>query len=509
MVSIRLRLSAGLLSVMLLFLLPGTYAQTVTEQQSVTEQQLTDTVQIAVDKLPVFFSPYAASPLELQYAHLFFDPLVRWERKPQVEKRLVRDWQIVSRKVMRFYLKKGITFHSGNELNSRDITWTFSQIVKEPRTRRLFSGISSIKVVDRYSFDVHSLLSPGQILDYFSHFFVMDARFYQQHAIDTNTSHEAVTVGHNKLLVSGTGPYKIKEYNPALHLHVVSNKTYWQGEAALPELNFIKIQSADSRTFALLADDIDISESVSNQMLDTLRFIDSKRVVELPCANLFFLTINQQKSNILQQKAIREAINLAINKQGMLKHIIHGMGKIAAIYTPLRQTEASLPVYDLAKAKSIFSKVKVPLELTLLVLSEQAEQMPEIVEALVNMMKRLGIKLLVTVVDDREVWSKNLFAYDFSLSVWHSTLMNSENIYHALFADSILSGYFSSIFQEQKLAGSVDKQAVFFTRMQQRYQIIPLLFHNQIWAADNRYNLPAIFSMNGVPYWHLLTENAF
>ena len=69
---------------------------------SLAEQQ-NSAVQIAVDELPRSFSPYASSPLELQYAHLFFDPLVRWGKSKKIEKRLVNKWEVIRPGVMRFF----------------------------------------------------------------------------------------------------------------------------------------------------------------------------------------------------------------------------------------------------------------------------------------------------------------------------------------------------------------------------------------------------------------------
>ena len=489
---------------LILTLLPASFALAVNYEEY---SPPSDTVQVAVDDIPIFFSPYASSPLDLQYAHLFFDPLVRWGKTQQLEKRLLQKWRIIKPGVTRFYLKKNIKFHSGNKLNSRDVTWTFSQILKDPQARRFFEGIKSIKRVDPYSFDVYSSLSQAQLLDYFTHFFVLDAAFYRRNKIDVNKAQAAITAQHKKLSISGTGPYKIKKYNSALYLNVASNKDYWQGQAAIKELNFIKIKSANSRSFALLANDVDISESVSNKTVDTVSFVTSKSLVEVISSNVIFLTINDKRSDVFKREVIRKAINLAINKEGMLKHIINGMGSVGSVYTPLKQAKRELPDYDVSRAKYLLGKIKMPAELTLLVLVDEIGNTPQVAKALVNMMKRVGIKLFISEVADIEEWNKQLFDYDFTLSVWHSPLMNSNNIYHDLFVDSVLSSYLSAIFSEEKLGDSIKKQADLFEQMQQTHQIIPLLFQNKIWATDEKYNLAAIFSVNGIPYWHLLTGN--
>ena len=81
-----LRLFSCLLILTVLSLLPASFALAVNYEKY---SPPSDTVQVAVDDIPLFFSPYASSPLDLQYAHLFFDPIVRWENKQQLEMRLM------------------------------------------------------------------------------------------------------------------------------------------------------------------------------------------------------------------------------------------------------------------------------------------------------------------------------------------------------------------------------------------------------------------------------------
>ncbi len=496
MLSERLRLATCFLSVALLFLLPPSFA--ADDEYNLA----TSTVQVGVADLPLSFSPYADQALDLHYAHLFFDPLVRWGKEQQLEKRLLEKWQTLQPGLIRFYLKKNIYFHSGNQLSSADVSWTFAQILKSPQARRFFAGIKVVKPVDQYSFDIHSTLSEAQLLDYLTHFFVLDAKFYQGRQIDLNQAQAIISPQDKQLFISGSGPYKIKAYNAALSLNVISNKDYWQGEAALKELNFIKISSPDSRTFALLADDVAISEAVANHMLATVKLLSSKALVEVHSPNVYFLTVNEAGAAILKQKRVRDAINLAINKEGMLKHIINGMGRVVTLYTPIGQAEEESPVYDVAKAKTILSKVKLPAKFSLLILNDEKGNTVEVANALMNMLRRVGIKLAITQVTSKEEWNKNLHDYDFSLSAWHSSLLNSDNIYHDLFTDCVLSAYLSDKFKNAK---ALAEQAAFFEQMQQSHQIIPLLQQNKTWATDKQYNLPAIFSVNGIPYWHLLT----
>ncbi|WP_169337225.1 ABC transporter substrate-binding protein [Psychromonas ossibalaenae] len=466
-------------------------------------------VNIAVDEIPVYFSPYAAAAPALQFSHLFFDPLVRWGKNQQLERRLLKKWKTVKPGITRFYLKKNIKFHSGNKLSSRDVVWTFSEINKQQKSRLFFADITSIKRVNSSAFDVYSTLSTSQLLDYLTHFFVLDSKFYSkpQHALTTRQS--MLTAPAKTLSISGTGPYIIKEYNPALHLKVVRNEKYWQEEAPLAELNFIKVKSATSRLFALLADDVDISESISSESADSVEISESKLLVQAESSNALFFTMNDIRRPVFKSTNARNALHLAINQEGMLKHIIHGMGSISSIFRPLEHTEnplpnPELPGYDVKTSKSLLSKVTMPKQLSLLVMADRNGSTNEVVQALTNMMRRIGIKLNTTEVNRTEEWNRLHSSYDFSLSVWQTALMDRDNIYQNLFTESHLSVFFSERFLEAKLEGSLEKQAVFFEKMQQSHLVIPLFSKNKVWGTDRKYNLQDIFSVNGIAYWQKL-----
>ncbi|WP_169719633.1 ABC transporter substrate-binding protein [Psychromonas aquimarina] len=468
-----------------------------------------DAVNIAVDNIPVYFSPYAVSPPALQFSHLFFDPLVRWGKNQQLERRLLRKWKRVKPGITRFYLKKNIKFHSGNKLSSSDVIWTFAEINKQEQSRLFFADITSIKRVNSSAFDIYSTLSTAQLLDYLTHFFVLDSKFYSVPQHDLTVKQSMLTAPVNNQPISGTGPYMIKEYNPALHLKVLRNEKYWQEKAPLAELNFIKVRSAASRLFALFADDVDISASIASESVTSVDISKSKLLVQAASSNALFFTINENKSPVLKRRTARNALHLAINQEGMLKHILHGMGSISTVFRPLQNSieplpNPQLPAYDVKQSKSLLSKIDMPEQLTLLVMADNSGSIEQVVQALTNMMRRVGIKLNTTEVNSVDEWNKQLSSYDFSLSMWQTALMDRDNIYQNLFTDSYLSVYFRELFAGAGLEDSLQSQAVFFDKTQQSHRIIPLFSKNKVWAADRKYNLKDIFSVNGIPYWQKL-----
>jgi peptide/nickel transport system substrate-binding protein len=469
-------------------------------------------VQITVAELPVYFSPYSKTPLAQQYLHLFFDSLLGWDDKGELEGRLLTSWQEVKPGVMRFNLKKDIHFHSGNPLTSRDITWTYNENIKKQHSFSFLQQIQSVTAIDEYSFEIHSDLREAQVLDYLTLFFVLDSTFYKQHKIDQNTQLNILRAPISTMPISGTGPYLIKEYNPALHLQVESNRDYWEGTPSIPELRFIKVKSAKSRLFALLINDVDISTNIPSNKIASVDIMSSKSLVEVSSENVILLTINDKKSPIFANKKARNALILAINQQGKIKTIASGMGEVEHTFIPVQKhyevlMNSQLVDYDLKKSRQRIKNLQIPKQLTLLAVKDQTGKKQQIINALTNMMKKVGIQLIYTEVLTLEEWNKYQSDYDLSISIWKSDFRNTHNMYNDLFNDRYLSGFINSLVERKKINHSLTQQAMFFDAAQREHYITPLFFQNNIWAADNKFNLADIFSVTGVPYWQKLKIN--
>ena len=465
-----------------------------------------DRVNIAFPEIPVSFYPYASQGLEEQYAHLFFDPLLRWRDEQQLEPRLVAKWENISPGVTRFYLKKNIKFHSGNELTSQDVIWTFSEIQQDPQANLFFAGIDNITTESVYSFEVNSQLSETQVLDYLTHFFVLDAGFYSAHKNKTNTG--IISTGEKRVL-SGTGPYVLNDYNPATHLQVIRNDHYWQKNEATLALNFIKIKSKRSRLFALLSSDVEIISGITSNMRNSIHFSRSNVVVNIFSPSAIFLTINDTKTAVFKQKEAREAINLAINKIGMLKQMANSSMVMSPAFGGLQEANASsykpyLAVVHAGKYFRYIQPFKLPKQLSLLVMIDGEKNTVIMADALTDMMSAIGIRLKTTKVFTREDWKKQQFNHDFTLSPWQSSLIDNQNIYDDLLTESYLAYFIEYLCAEATSDGASNSRQTVFKLAKETHKIIPLFFQNQIWAADDRYNLNKILSVNGLVYWDLL-----
>ncbi|MCP4935592.1 MAG: ABC transporter substrate-binding protein, partial [bacterium] len=103
------------------------------------------TLRLVMDSDPVSMDPHEQlSGGMAQYSHMVFDPLCRWTKEMTFEPRLATKWETVDDRTMRFYLRSGVKFHSGNPFTAKDVQWTLERLKKSGDFKGLFEPVEGI-----------------------------------------------------------------------------------------------------------------------------------------------------------------------------------------------------------------------------------------------------------------------------------------------------------------------------------------------------------------------------
>jgi len=113
------------------------------------------TLKLAMDADPVSLDPQVQlSGGMLQFSHMVFDPLVRWTQEGEFEPRLAEKWENLDDTTTRFYLRKGVKFHSGNPFTAEDVVFTLERLKKSDDFKGLFEYFTGAKAVDEHTVDL-------------------------------------------------------------------------------------------------------------------------------------------------------------------------------------------------------------------------------------------------------------------------------------------------------------------------------------------------------------------
>ena len=136
-------------------------------------------ITVAYDADPVSLDPHEQlSGGTLQLSHMVFDPLVRYTQSFDFEPRLAEKWERIDDKTFRFSLRKGVKFHSGNEMTADDVVWTFNRLKDSPDFKAIFEPYEKLVKIDDYTVELVSKGAYPLVLQTATYIFPMDSKFY-------------------------------------------------------------------------------------------------------------------------------------------------------------------------------------------------------------------------------------------------------------------------------------------------------------------------------------------
>jgi MarR-like DNA-binding transcriptional regulator SgrR of sgrS sRNA len=109
----------------------------------------------------------------LQYSHWTFDPLVRYAQDMSFEPRLAERWERVDDLTMRFHLRKGVKFHSGNPFTAKDVKFTFERFYNSEDFKGLFTPFESCTVVDDHTVDIKTKKPYALLINMATYIFIL------------------------------------------------------------------------------------------------------------------------------------------------------------------------------------------------------------------------------------------------------------------------------------------------------------------------------------------------
>ena len=389
------------------------------------------TLRFAYDADPVSLDPHEQlSGGTLQLSHMVFDPLVRWARDLTFEPRLAESWERVDDLSMRFTLRKGVKFHSGNPLTAADVCWTFARLQKSPDFKGLFEPFSECREEGAHSVVLVTKSPFPLVLTMATYVFPMDRKFYE--GKDEIAKHGDSFASQN---VSGTGPFVVASREQGVRVEFKRFADHWDRSSPgnVSEAVLTPISSGATRVAALLAGDVDFIAPVPPTDLKRIRDDDGADLVTLPGTRIITFQLNQQRNPALADARVRRAIVHAINNEAIVEKIMRGFGAAAAQQSAPGQSghnAALKPRYDLEKAKRLMAEAGHAdgFSATMMAPNNRYVNDHKIAEAVAGMLGRIGIKVDLKTMPKAQYWPKfDERAADMMMIGWHPDTEDSGN----------------------------------------------------------------------------------
>ncbi len=283
----------------------------------------------------------------------------------KIEPLLAESWEISEDgKVYTFRLRKGVKFHSGNEMTAADVVFSYQRLgnLKDNPAWLFSDHVASIKALDDYTVQFELVEPNAAFLAILvsPNFAVVDSKAVKEHG-GTDAADAAQTDKATDWLdqnSAGTGPYILKEWKRGESVTLVRNDAYWRKPASFERIVIQEYPDDAARLQALEAGDIDIARGLDVDMIEHFKTAGKGKVIEGTTLDMVYLalTTNPDVSKELADKRVRQAIQAAIDYDGIINELLRGNAVQVPTIIPLGLlgTDPVLaPKRDLEKAKSL------------------------------------------------------------------------------------------------------------------------------------------------------------
>ena len=352
---------------------------------------------------------HATTNAILQHA---YEGLTRYNAKYEVEPALATKWTYISPTQVRFDLRKGVKFHDGSPFTADDVVFSFGRIKQPQGTMSIYvTGISEIKKIDDHTVDF-ILAGPNPILlRNIGDFFIMSKPWSDKNKTANVQDYKAKEENFASRNVNGTGGYKISGWTPDQRVTMSANPDWWDKANAsnVSEVVYTPVKSDSTRVAALLSGDVDMVTDLPTQDVTRLRNDPKLKIVDGHEVRTIFIALDQHNAelkysdvkgkNPFKDKRVREALNIAVDREAIKRATMRGLSLPAAImvapgvngHTP----DIDVPLKpDPERAKKLLAEAGYPngFEFQLNCPNNRYVNDEEICQNLVSMWAKVGIK---------------------------------------------------------------------------------------------------------------------
>lgn len=491
----------------------------------ITNAQAADiTVAYAAD--PVTMDPAEQiSEGVLQMSHLVFDSLVRFDSQLQPVPRLATSWEQIDDKTMRFHLREGVKFHSGNTMSADDVIFSFDRMSSSADFKAIFAPYEKMVKVDDYTVDLVSKDIYPLALANMSYLAVLDKKFYTG-MDEEGQAKDRIAKNKNTFAAtheSGTGPFTYAYRQQGVKNVFEKFDGYWGSRGNVDKVTLVPIKENATRVSALLAGDVDLISPVPPTDLKRVEESKDNTLYTIPSDRIILVEMNQKVVPQFADVRVRQAIVHAINNTGIAKKIMRGFATPAGQISPdvyLGHDARLEPRYDLKKARQLMKEAGYADGFTVNMISPNNRYVNDekIAQTVAAMLAKIKIKVNLTTMPKAQYWPEfDKCEAGLQLIGWASDTGDSANYTEFLTmtrneetgAGQYNCGHFSNAevdaltIEANKTVDPVKRQKLLQKVSVLEYDdaaVIPLHWQNLAWGYSNKFeNFPQIVNLKNFP----------
>jgi peptide/nickel transport system substrate-binding protein len=254
---------------------------------------------------------------------LLFDDLLTQDEHFDVHPGLAERWDIPDPRTYIFHLRKGVKFHDGRWLTSRDVKWTFDSLLQgglRSAKASTYSFVDRIDAPDDYTVIFH-LKEPSATLLW-------------------NVSGAAVGIvpyGSGEEMARhpvGSGPFRFVSAEQDKEVIIERNAEYWGDKAHLQRVRFAVVPDTTTRALELRKGSADLA--LNALAFDMIPALESNRRLQVSRSLgtiLQYLAFNT-RDPVLRDPRVRQAVAYAIDREPIIHYLFRDFARPADSVLP-------------------------------------------------------------------------------------------------------------------------------------------------------------------------------
>jgi peptide/nickel transport system substrate-binding protein len=355
-----------------------------------------------------------------------YEGLVRRDRNFVMQPALAERWENPEPTRWRFYLRKGVKFHNGDDFTADDLIFSAARARSE--TSNLGNRIprdAEFRKIDDYTVDVILKEPNSAMMVEWDTFFMFSKKWAEANNATQPSPPSAGSPSFATLNANGTGAFTVVRHEPGVRTMLRANPNWWaKKEHNIDQVEMAVINNDSTRVAALLSGEVDGIDPVPLQ--DTPRVQSAQNLKLLSGTELRTISFgfdqsrdeltdsNVKGKNPFKDVRVREAFYRAVDPSVIHSRIMRGFGQPVTlpvspqVFPPA--ASFTRPTVDLDQAKKLLAEAGYPsgFEVGLDCPNDRFINDSEICQAVASQVARIGIKIRLNATPKAQYFAKVL-----------------------------------------------------------------------------------------------------
>jgi len=233
---------------------------------------------------------------------------------------------------LRFTLREGVKFASGNPLTAADVKFTYDRVknLKDQPAEQFTTNIAAVNVIDPLTVDILFKDPALPMLGFIGapQLAIQDSKEVMTHggtAAEDASSADKATAWLDQTS-AGTGPYRITRWERKGVIELARNPNYWRGPVAFERVVIRHLPETSVQQLAVEKGDIDLAFNLNPEQIETVAKNPDVTIVRKSSLDYMYMTLTSSAeiNPALAKREARQAVAYAIDYDGIRDDLLKG-----------------------------------------------------------------------------------------------------------------------------------------------------------------------------------------